>query len=79
MRLPGVMDGSGGLLARLAFWFSRRKFGKVLAPTRLYAHSPRILRAVGGLYGVLEKPLAAPARLLNLTKHHAARLIGCPF
>ena len=79
MRLPGVGDDETGLLARIAYWMTRRRYGKVLDPVRIYAYRPRLLRAVGGLFRTIERSDRVPPRLRAMAVHHTARLIGCPF
>ena len=36
-RIEGIAEGKAGLLARLAYWFARRRVGKVPEPLRVYA------------------------------------------
>src|SRR5207245_4241557 len=43
MRIAGVGDGTGGPLTRYAFWYSRRHYGTVVGPTRVFAHHPLLL------------------------------------
>ncbi|NUN49510.1 MAG: hypothetical protein HUU15_11845 [Candidatus Brocadiae bacterium] len=79
MRIPGVQDGQGGLLARIAFFFTRRRYGRVLDPLRIYALVPRIMMAAGKLFGSVEKPRHLPVGLKCLAMARAAALVGCPF
>ena len=56
-RLTGISDRDAGLAAKIVFFFTRRKFKQMtgretatmLEPLRMYAHIPRVLRAIGGL------------------------------
>ncbi|MBI4563722.1 MAG: hypothetical protein HY716_03390 [Planctomycetes bacterium] len=79
MRIKGVKDGQGGLLVRLAFWLTRRKFGKVIESVRLMAHNPRVLKAAGQFQLGLEKANTLSGRLKHLVCLRTAQLIDCPF
>jgi 4-carboxymuconolactone decarboxylase len=56
-RLTGISDRDAGLGAKIAFFFTKRRFKQMtgretatmLEPLRMYAHIPRLLRAIGGL------------------------------
>jgi alkylhydroperoxidase family enzyme len=78
-RLAGVQDGKGGLMARMAFSYSKREYGVVLEPTRVYAEHPTIMLG----YGALEYATAAadrvPEDLKALAATKAAALAGCEF
>lgn len=79
MRIPGVQDGHGSLVARLAFWRVRSIWGQVLAPTRIYALVPRLLMAFGKLLRAVEKPRNLPLRVKSLAMARTAAVVGCPF
>jgi AhpD family alkylhydroperoxidase len=72
-RLPGVSDRDAGPMAKIAFFFTRRKLVQLtgtdatgmLEPLRMYAHLPRVLSA----YGRLEQ---AESKLDVLTPRHRA-------
>ena len=72
-------DGQGGLLARLAFWFARRKVGRVPNNVRVLAHHPQILKSYGWMEMGLEKAKLLPAELKMLVVLAVARTIDCPF
>jgi hypothetical protein len=79
MRLPGVQNNEAGLFVKIAYFITRRKYGKVIDPVRIYAYRPRILRAAGGLFRAsLGKTIVTP-RLKGLVMHQTSRLIGCLF
>lgn len=40
---------------RLFFWNQRRRYGKVLEPSRLWGRSPKVFAAVACLYGALDR------------------------
>jgi hypothetical protein len=69
----------GGLLARLAFWISRRKTGKVVAPVRIHALRTPILYGYGQMELAQERANQVPAQLKSLGQIRIALRIGCPF
>lgn len=79
MRMPGVPDGRGSILVRLAYWVSRRNWGQVLEPLRIYAHVPRIMMGFGKLLRSVEKSRRLPAGLKSLAMARTAMQVGCPF
>ncbi len=65
---------------RLAYWFSRRQFGKVLTPLKV--HSARLPAAFGLFYArisKLDKKLTLPPELVLLIREHVARINVCLF
>ncbi len=79
MRLPGVQDGKGPLIVRLAFWRLRSIWGQVLEPTRIYALVPRLMMAFGKMLRVVEKTKKLPLDLKSLAMARVATRVGCPF
>jgi hypothetical protein len=83
--MQGVEPAEAGWLTRLVYWFVRRTFCKVtgtnrlIAPVKVAAHHPRLLRAIGRMEGGLEAARSVPAELKRLATLEAARRIGCPF
>jgi alkylhydroperoxidase family enzyme len=61
---------SHSLLVRLVFFFSRRCYGRVIKPARVYALHPRLLLAVGHMEEVQEG-----ARQLGASVKHLARML----
>ena len=78
-RIEGVSDRDAGLVARLAFWFSRRKFGRVLEPIRLHAQHPRLLRGLGHMEMAQQAASTLDASLKELLNIKVAMGVGCPF
>ncbi len=69
-----------GLLMKLAYYFTRRQFGKVLTPLKV--HSARLPMAFGQLYarvGELDKKLQLPAETIMLIREQVARTNVCLF
>jgi alkylhydroperoxidase family enzyme len=78
-RVPGVSDARAGLLARAAYRYSRREYGVVPEPLRVFAHHPGILAGYVGLEYATEKADRMPHRLKVLAATKAAALAGCEF
>lgn len=77
-RLEGVQRG-GGFLARVAFFLTRRKVGRVIQPVRVHALHSRLLLGYGQMEQAQEKAQLVPAALKTLASLYAAKQIGCPF
>ncbi len=77
--LPPI-DRPQGLLMRLAYHLTRRRFGKVLTPLRV--HSARLPAKFGMFYAKvakLDKDLQLPEELVLLVRHQVARINLCLF
>ena len=69
-----------GLLMKLAYFFTRRQFGKVLTPLKV--HSARLPAAFGMFYGKvaqLDKKLSLPPETVMLIREQVARINVCLF
>jgi alkylhydroperoxidase family enzyme len=69
-----------GLMMKLAYYFTRRQFGKVLTPLKV--HSARLPAAFGLFYtkiGKLDKKLTLPPETVLLIREQVARLNVCLF
>ncbi len=69
-----------GLAMKLAYYFTRKQFGKVLTPLKV--HSARLPAAFGMFYGKvakLDKKLTLPAETVMLVREQVARLNVCQF
>ena len=78
-RIEGVAPERAGFLVRLAYWMSRRMFGKVAEPLAVTAHNGWVFRGYGAFEYALGKASHADARLKALAGVKAAALVGCPF
>ncbi len=78
-RIEGVSEERAGLLVRFAYWFSRRRFGKVAEPLTVAAHHRKIFQAYTAYEFLLDKAKLVAPRLKALAELKAAALIGCPF
>ena len=69
-----------GLMMKLAYYFTRRQFGKVLTPLKV--HSARLPTAFGLFYtkiAKLDKKLQLPAETALLIREQVARINVCFF
>jgi len=69
-----------GLMMKLAYYFTRRQFGKVLTPLKV--HSARLPAAFGLFYakvGKLDKQLTLSAEMIMLVREQVARINVCLF
>ena len=69
-----------GLAMKLAYYFTRRKFGKVLTPLKV--HSARLPAAFGLFYGKigqLDEKLELPRETVMLIREQVARINVCLF
>jgi alkylhydroperoxidase family enzyme len=74
------IEKPSGLLKKLAYYFTRRQFGKVLTPLKV--HSARLPPAFGLFYakiGKLDKKLTLPREIVLLIRQQVARLNLCLF
>lgn len=65
---------------RVFFWNQRRRYGKVLEPSRLWGRSPKVFAALALLYGALDRRSSpiAPA-LRTLVTIRVSQINHCPF
>lgn len=68
-----------GLMARIAFFFSKRRFGRVLEPLAVAANHGTVIRGYGQMELAQEAARSLPKELKLLAQVRAATRIGCPF
>lgn len=78
-RIAGVPVRDAGLLARLAYRFTRRQFGMTPEPLTVAAHHPWILRGYVAYEAMLDRARLVDRRLRLLAELEVAALIGCRF
>jgi hypothetical protein len=78
-RIEGVPARRAGLLARLAFRYSRKSLGKVAEPIAVAAHHGWILTGYGAYEFALERATRVAAKLKVLAELKTGALVGCPF
>src|SRR5437899_7152662 len=69
-----------GLIMKVAYYFTRKQFGKVLTPLKV--HSARLPTAFGLFYtkiGRLDKKLVLPTETILLIREAVARINVCTF
>ncbi|MBO9730669.1 MAG: carboxymuconolactone decarboxylase family protein [Chitinophaga sp.] len=74
------IEKPAGLMMKIAYFFTRRQFGKVLMPLKV--HSVRLPAAFGMFYGKvsqLDKKLVLPRETVMLIREQVARLNICLF
>ena len=74
------IENPHGLIMKLAYYFTRRQFGKVLTPLKV--HSARLPAAFGLFYGKigkLDKKLTLPPETVMLIREQVARINVCTF
>jgi alkylhydroperoxidase family enzyme len=77
--LPPI-EQARGLVMKLAYYFTRRQFGKVLTPLKV--HSARLPAAFGLFYqkiGKLDKKLTLQPEMVLLVREQVARINVCTF
>ena len=77
--LPSI-ETPQGLMMKLAYYFARRQFGKVLTPLKV--HGARLPSAFGLFYtkiGKLDKKLTLPPVTILLIREQVARINVCLF
>jgi hypothetical protein len=77
--LPPI-ENPQGLMMKLAYYFTRQQFGKVLTPLKV--HSARLPSAFGFFYakiGKLDKKLTLPSETVMLIREQVARINICTF
>lgn len=74
------IEQPGTLTMKLAYYFTRRQFGKVLTPLKV--HAARLPAAFGLFYGKvskLDKKLLLPPEIIMLIREQVARINVCLF
>lgn len=79
MRLAPIVHPKSWFV-RIAYWYSRRTFGKVLTTLKvIYARKPAFIRAYLALQKTQDRALSLPLSLRLLLKAHIASINGCSF
>lgn len=71
------LDPPRGIFLRIAEWYSRRKYGKVMDPLRAAAHNPRVLRATALYEARIAKWRDLDPGLKHIAEMVSASRIGC--
>ena len=78
-RVSEIEEAGGDPILEEIFERQRRTFGDLLNPTKVMAHCPPILKAVGELAASIERSGQLPKALLPLVYLRVASINGCPF
>jgi len=78
VRIAGV-ERPPSLLARVVFWFVKRRLGRVPLPVRIHARHARLFKGYAQMELAQDRARTVPARLKSLAGVRAAQLVGCPF
>src|SRR4051812_12516252 len=68
-----------GLLGRIAYWFARRRLGRVPEPFQIMAHNRWVLAAVGSFEMLAPRARLLPERDKELASVLVAMNVGCRF
>jgi len=79
MRLEGISKNKAGFFVRFAYWFSRRRMGKVPDPLKVAGHHSWVSFGHGMFEFAGERAHLVESRLKGLAQIKAATLVGCPF
>lgn len=79
MRVSAVSPGEGGPLLRLAYRYSRRRYGTVLGPLVALSHHSTLLGGTAAMEYALQRSGEVDWRLKDLVATRAASLVGCEF
>lgn len=66
-----------GLIRRFSYWFSKRRYKRVLTPVGVRAHDPYTLIAFGNFELVFERANSVDKKLKMLAQYKAAQLVEC--
>jgi len=79
MRLKPI-ENPRSLLAKIAYWMSKRQFGKVLMPLKVvYARNPGLMWASYQIEKTMKRRLSVDPTLAVLIKVYLSMLNGCSF
>jgi alkylhydroperoxidase family enzyme len=76
-RIAGVSESTRNPLVRASYRVSRRRYGQVMDPLRLFAHHPRVLAGYGALELASERSHRVEERVKHLAELRAAMICRC--
>jgi 4-carboxymuconolactone decarboxylase len=76
-RISGISDDTRNLLIRVSFRESRRRYGAVMEPMRVFAHHPKLMAGSAALELASERSRLVSARLKHLAELRAGMICGC--
>lgn len=79
MRLKPI-ENPNNWLVKIAYWWSRKEFGKVIMPMKvIYARKPKLMFLANKIYQFQEKEVSLDASLRLLILTRVSMLNGCAF
>ncbi|MFQ6007111.1 MAG: carboxymuconolactone decarboxylase family protein [Woeseia sp.] len=79
MRLEPI-DNPKYIMSRIAYWISRRRFGKVITPLKVvYARNPGLMWVSQQIEKTMAARLSLDESLITLIKTYISMLNGCSF
>ena len=76
-RVEGVPDSTRNPITRASYAVSRRRYGDVMDPMRVFAHNPTVMTGYAMHELATERATRVPARLKHLAAMRAAMVAGC--
>jgi len=76
-RIEGVSDKTRNPLVRAAYRESRRRYGEVMDPLRVFAHHPKVMAGYAAFETASERSHRVDERLKHLAQIRAAMICGC--
>lgn len=77
-RIPGLATKDAGLLVRIVYRFSKRRYGAVPEPMTVLARHSKLLMAAGRHELAVEKASTVlPANVRDIAVYRAAQQLGC--
>ena len=76
-RIPGVPESTKNPLVRVSYMVSRRRFGSVMDPLRIFAHNPTVMVGYAAKELASERSTRLPERLKHLATMRAGMIPGC--
>ncbi len=76
-RIAGVPEDTRNPLVRYGYRESRRRYGEVMDPLRIYAHHPKVMLGYAALETASERSTLVDERLKHLAQVRAAMVCGC--
>ena len=79
MRLNPI-ENPPNLLVKIAYWWSKREFGKVIMPMKvIYARKPKLMWLANKIYQTQEKDFILDENIKLLIQTQVSALNGCAF
>jgi len=76
-RIEGVPDSTRNPITRISYAVSRRRYGDVMEPMRVFAHNPTVMTGYSMHELAAERATSVPERLKHLASMRAAMVAGC--